>query len=162
MPERIYYTYIMASRGHTLYIGVTSNLHKRVFQHKWKECGGFTARYSCDRLVGFERHHDIAIAREKELKDCRRSKKIDLIESMNPAWAGMGRPEPRLVRIRARRLPPRPRPHEHLTAHPSARSPMQSRPEAQRRDPRLFLLLFSTARPPPPAWPLRRGLQANY
>ncbi|KAA6456956.1 GIY-YIG nuclease family protein [Acidobacteria bacterium AB60] len=93
MAERIYYTYIMASRSRTLYIGVTSNLHKRVFQHKWKEHGGFTARYNCDRLVWFERHNDIgiAIAREKELKDWRRSRKIALIESINPAWTDLSR-----------------------------------------------------------------------
>lgn len=48
-----YFTYIMASRSHTLYIGVTGDLHKRVFQHKWKEHDGFTARYNCDRLVWF-------------------------------------------------------------------------------------------------------------
>jgi putative endonuclease len=93
LPDRIYYTYIMASRSHTLYIGVTSNLHKRVFQHKWKEHSGFTARYNCDRLVWFERHQDIgiAIAREKELKDWRRSKKTALIESLNPTWADLSR-----------------------------------------------------------------------
>ncbi len=45
MDERRYFTYIMASRSHTLYIGVTSDLHKRVFQHKWKEHDGFTAKY---------------------------------------------------------------------------------------------------------------------
>jgi predicted GIY-YIG superfamily endonuclease len=49
--EYSYFTYIMASRSHTLYIGVTSGLHRRVFQHKWKEPEGFTAKYNCDRLV---------------------------------------------------------------------------------------------------------------
>jgi predicted GIY-YIG superfamily endonuclease len=63
--------------------GVTADLLKRVFQHKWREHEGFTARYNCDRLVWFERHQDVqrAIAREKELKGWRRSKKIALIES---------------------------------------------------------------------------------
>jgi predicted GIY-YIG superfamily endonuclease len=46
-----YFTYMMASRSHTLYIGVTGNLQKRVFEQKWKEHDGFTARYNCDRLV---------------------------------------------------------------------------------------------------------------
>jgi putative endonuclease len=88
MHEGSYFTYIVASRSHTLYIGVTGDLQKRVFQHKWKEHGGFSARYNCDRLVWFERHQDVqrAIAREKELKGWRRSKKIVLIESANRAW----------------------------------------------------------------------------
>ena len=93
MPDRLYYTYIMASRSRTLYIGVTGNILKRVFQHKWKEHNGFTARYNCDRLVWFERHQEItlAIAREKELKDWRRSRKLALIESLNPAWIDLSR-----------------------------------------------------------------------
>jgi putative endonuclease len=93
MPERIYYSYIMASRSRTLYVGVTGDLHKRVFQHKWKEHSGFTADYNCDRLVWFERHQyiGIAIAREKELQDWRRSRKIALIESLNPTWIDLSR-----------------------------------------------------------------------
>jgi putative endonuclease len=93
IQEHIYFTYIMASRSHTLYIGVTSDLHKRVFQHKWKEHDGFTARYNCDRLVWFEGHQEIAeaIAREKELKGWRRAKKIALIEATNPAWVDLSR-----------------------------------------------------------------------
>jgi putative endonuclease len=83
----------MASRSHTLYIGVSGDLHKRVFQHKWKEHDGFTARYNCDRLVWFEGHQDVqgAIAREKELKGWRRSKKIALIESSNQGWIDLSR-----------------------------------------------------------------------
>jgi putative endonuclease len=93
MHEGSYFTYVMASRSHTLYIGVSGDLHKRVFQHKWKEHGGFTARYNCDRLVWFEGHQDVqrAIAREKELKGWRRSKKIALIESSNPGWIDLSR-----------------------------------------------------------------------
>jgi putative endonuclease len=91
--EGSYFTYVMASRSHTLYIGVTGNLRKRVFQHKWKEHEGFTANYNCDRLVWFEAYQDIskAIAREKELKGWRRAKKITLIESINPAWVDLSR-----------------------------------------------------------------------
>jgi putative endonuclease len=84
MPhEGSYFTYIMASRSHTLYIGVTGNLRKRVFQNKWKEHEGFSAKYNCDRLVWFEAHEniDMAITREKQLKGWRRTKKIALIES---------------------------------------------------------------------------------
>jgi putative endonuclease len=87
MREHCYFTYIMASRSHTLYIGVTGDLHKRVFEHKWKEHDGFTARYNCDRLVWFGRYQDVqrAIGREKELKGWRRSKKTALIEAANAA-----------------------------------------------------------------------------
>ncbi len=79
----------MASRSHTLYIGITGDLQKRVFQHKWKEHDGFTARYNCDRLVWYESHDQVtkAIAREKELKGWRRARKIASIESMKPTWA---------------------------------------------------------------------------
>lgn len=93
MHEGSYSTYIMASRSRTLYIGVTGDLLQRVFQHKWKEHEGFTARYNCDRLVWFERHQDVqkAIAREKELKGWSRSKKIALIEALNPTWADLSR-----------------------------------------------------------------------
>ena len=93
MQERSYYTYVMASRSQTLYIGVTGNLLRRVFQHKWKEHEGFTAKYNCDRLVWFEEHHEvsIAIAREKQLKGWLRSRKIGLIEATNPAWIDLSR-----------------------------------------------------------------------
>lgn len=93
MQEGGYFTYIVASRSRTLYIGVTGDLQRRVFEHKWREHEGFTARYNCDRLVWFESHQDVqsAIAREKELKGWRRSKKIALIESVNPAWVDLSR-----------------------------------------------------------------------
>ena len=93
MHEGSYFTYIMASRSHTLYVGVTGNLQKRVWEHKWKEHDGFTARYNCDRLVWFERFQDVqnAIGREKEIKGWRRSKKIALIESLNRTWVDLSR-----------------------------------------------------------------------
>lgn len=93
MHEGGYSTYIMASRSHTLYIGVTGNLLRRVFQHKWREHDGFTQRYNCDRLVWFERRQDVheAIAREKELKGWRREKKIALIEATNRTWQDLSR-----------------------------------------------------------------------
>ena len=70
-----------------------ADLQKRVFEHKWKEHEGFSAQYNCDRLVWFERYQDVqqAIAREKQLKGWRRSKKIALIESVNAAWADLSR-----------------------------------------------------------------------
>ncbi|MFZ0302798.1 MAG: GIY-YIG nuclease family protein [Terracidiphilus sp.] len=93
MHEGSYFTYIVASRSRTLYIGVTRNLLKRVFDHKWKEHEGFTATYNCDRLVWFEGYQDVtrAIAREKQLKAWRREKKIVLIERMNPAWVDLSK-----------------------------------------------------------------------
>ena len=51
MRENLCFACIMASRSHTLYVGITGDLLKRVYQHKWKEHEGFTARYNCDRLV---------------------------------------------------------------------------------------------------------------
>jgi putative endonuclease len=93
VEERAYYTYIVASRSHTLYVGVTGELRRRIFQHKWREHCGFTEKYNCDRLVWFEIYQDVhkAIAREKQLKGWRRSKKIALIEKMNPAWVDLSR-----------------------------------------------------------------------
>jgi len=93
VDEKRYYTYLMASRSHTLYIGVTGDLVKRIFEHKWREHDGFTAHYNCDRLVWFEAHDDAnaAIAREKQLKGWRREKKLALIEKANPAWIDLSR-----------------------------------------------------------------------
>ena len=88
MEERVYCTYIVASRSHTLYIGVTGDLLKRVFEHKQKKHEGFSAKYNCNRLVWFERFTDpaSAIAREKQLKGWIRAKKIALIQKDNPTW----------------------------------------------------------------------------
>ncbi len=85
---RQYYVYILTNHSRTLYVGVTSDLEKRVSQHKQKLVPGFTARYNIDRLVCYETSSDIgaAIAREKQIKGWLRSKKIALIESMNPHW----------------------------------------------------------------------------
>ena len=82
------YVYIMTNRSRTLYIGVTSNLEQRAHQHKKKEVPGFTARYNITRLAYYEEIPSIsdAIAREKQLKGWRRSRKIELIESVNPQW----------------------------------------------------------------------------
>ena len=87
---RHFHVYIMTNRprSHVLYTGVTGNLVRRVFQHKNKLVPGFTSRYNLTRLVYYESFvfPDAAIAREKEIKGWRRSKKICLIESMNPHW----------------------------------------------------------------------------
>ena len=84
-----FYVYIMQSSSRrALYIGVTSKLEKRVFEHKTGAFGGFSDKYRAHRLVYFERYSDIrsAIDREKQLKGWRRAKKIALIESLNPGW----------------------------------------------------------------------------
>jgi putative endonuclease len=71
-----------------LYIGVTSDLLKRIDQHREGVVEGFTKSYRADRLVHFEETSDVhaAIAREKQLKGWRREKKVALIETMNPKW----------------------------------------------------------------------------
>lgn len=84
--------YIMASdRNGTLYVGVTSNLAQRVFQHKNNLIAGFTSRYNCKMLIYYEQFDDIqyAIIREKQIKHYNRSKKISLIESMNANWCDL-------------------------------------------------------------------------
>ena len=91
MPKnRRFFVYIMTNRprSHVLYTGVTGNLPHRTFQHKNKLVPGFTSRYNLTRLAYYEEfvYPDAAIAREKEIKGWRRSKKIQLIESMNPHW----------------------------------------------------------------------------
>ncbi len=84
-----YYVYIMASkRNGTLYTGVTSDLSKRVEEHKSKTFGGFTAKYDVTMLVYYEETNvvTIAIEREKQIKGWLRKKKLALIEGMNPTW----------------------------------------------------------------------------
>ncbi len=91
MRERVYCAYTVASRSHTLYIGVTGNLLKRAFEHKQRKHDGFSSTYNCNRLVWFERFTgpNSAIAREKQLKGWRRAKKIALIEKDNPTWSDL-------------------------------------------------------------------------
>ncbi len=81
--------YILASRRNgTLYVGVTSNLVKRIWEHKNNMANGFTKRYGVHRLVWYELHENMesAIQREKRLKDWKRAWKLDLIEHINPDW----------------------------------------------------------------------------
>src|ERR1017187_10698783 len=88
-----YSAYIMGSLSGTLYIGMTGNLHRRVFQHKFHRIEGFTDRYKVERLLYWESFDEVqkAINREKQLKGWRRSKKIALIESLNPHWVDLAR-----------------------------------------------------------------------
>jgi putative endonuclease len=88
MLAKQYYVYIMTNRSGTLYTGMTNGLQRRVYQHKHKLTGGFTAKYNIDRLIYYEVHSQVldAIAREKQIKSWRRSKKLELIASMNSEW----------------------------------------------------------------------------
>ena len=91
MHDRHYYVYIVASRTHVLYIGITNNLERRIGEHGTGAYHGFTAKYRCHRLVWFESYVTVtlAIAREKQLKNWSRSKKIILIERDNPTWVDL-------------------------------------------------------------------------
>ena len=83
-----YFVYIMASTSLRIYVGMTSNLESRVYQHKHKTFDGFTAKYNVDRLVFIEEFANVddAIARERQLKGWKREKKVWLIEQLNPTW----------------------------------------------------------------------------
>ena len=83
-----YYVYIMTNQSKTLYVGVTNHLERRVIEHKQKLMDGFTKKYQLTQLAYYEETSDVlsAIAREKQIKGWLRRKKIDLIESVNPAW----------------------------------------------------------------------------
>ena len=88
----VYYVYIMASgRNGTLYVGMTNDLIRRVYEHRNDLIGGFTQRYKVHTLVYFEETSDVesAIAREKQIKNWRRSWKTKLIEDNNPDWSDM-------------------------------------------------------------------------
>ena len=88
----MFYVYLLASKPYgTLYVGVTSDLVKRVFEHKSKAVSGFTARYGVDTLVWFEAHDfvEAAIRREKQIKEWKREWKLNLIERSNPHWTDL-------------------------------------------------------------------------
>jgi putative endonuclease len=89
MSQKKYYVYILASQKYgTLYVGVTSDLLKRIYQHKEKIIAGFTKEHNVDKLIYYETYQDIdqAILREKQIKKWRRNWKINLIEKHNPDW----------------------------------------------------------------------------
>ena len=91
--ERTYHVYILTNKTRRFYTGVSGNLVKRIWEHKQKKIRGFTRRYNIDRLIYVEAFADIrlAIAREKQIKGWLRSKKIALIESMNPGWKDLSK-----------------------------------------------------------------------
>ena len=87
--RKTYFTYIMTNKtDKVLYTGMTNNLMRRVFEHKEGVVEGFTKKYNLKKLVYYEVCYDvqIAIQREKQIKNFSRKKKIELIESLNPSW----------------------------------------------------------------------------
>ena len=94
-PPKQFFVYIMSNcpKSAVIYTGITGDLRRRVWQHKNKLTPGFTSRYNLTRLVYYERffYSDAAICREKEIKGWRRSKKIALIEAMNPRWEDLAK-----------------------------------------------------------------------
>ncbi|MBO4726994.1 MAG: GIY-YIG nuclease family protein [Spirochaetaceae bacterium] len=92
MADKKSYIYILFNKPNgTLYTGVTSDLAKRVWEHKNKLTGGFTAKYNVDKLGYYEEFTDIkdAIVREKQIKGGSRKKKLDLIMNNNPDWVDL-------------------------------------------------------------------------
>jgi putative endonuclease len=83
-----YYAYILTNKSGTLYVGVTNDLNRRIFEHKNMLVTGFTSDYNLDRLVYFEESNSVndAIAREKQLKRWSRAKKLALVRSTNPEF----------------------------------------------------------------------------
>jgi putative endonuclease len=90
--EKNYYVYILTNKQHTvLYTGVTRDLQKRVYQHRMKLVPGFTSRYNVSKLLYYEVFDDAytAISREKQIKAGSRTKKLDLVNGMNPQWVDL-------------------------------------------------------------------------
>lgn len=88
MCVKTYYIYIMTNNTKTLYIGMTNNLQRRVYEHKNHLVKGFTSKYRISKLIYYETTKDVnsAIIREKQLKNWHRQWKINLIEENNPEW----------------------------------------------------------------------------
>ena len=86
--EKLYYVYILTNAKRTLYVGVTNDLVRRLYEHKNRLVEGFATKYNLTYLAYYDETTDVmsAIEREKQIKSWRRSKKIELIESVNPKW----------------------------------------------------------------------------
>jgi len=90
--EKQYYVYILASKKYgTLYVGITCNLARRIYEHKEHLIPGFTQKYHVNELVYYETHQNVyeAITREKQIKRWKRQWKINLIEERNPQWINL-------------------------------------------------------------------------
>jgi putative endonuclease len=88
----MFFVYMLASQPHgTLYVGMTDDLIRRIWEHKMKLVPGFTAKYGVDRLVWYEAHQtrEAAWLRERQIKEWRRAWKIELIERDNPQWVDL-------------------------------------------------------------------------
>jgi putative endonuclease len=83
-----YFVYVLSSLGRTLYVGVTNDLERRLYEHRTSPHFAFTSQYRIGRLVHFEETSDVQaeLAREKQIESWRRSKKVSLIEATNPEW----------------------------------------------------------------------------
>ena len=88
MKEKIYYVYILKNKTGNLYIGVTNNLERRLWEHKNKSAVSFTSKYNIDQLIYYEIYSDpiTSIEREKQIKNWNRRKKIELILKANPKF----------------------------------------------------------------------------
>ena len=89
MNDRTYYVYILTNQNNkVMYVGMTNNLKRRIYEHKNKLVDGFSKKYNLNKLVYFESSSQIEpiLNREKEIKKWRREKKNNLVESMNPEW----------------------------------------------------------------------------
>jgi len=88
-----YFVYVLSNKRGSLYTGVTNDLARRLYEHKNKLFKGFTEKYNITSLVYFETTDDItaAIAREKQIKGLLRSKKVELIKTLNPGWEDLSR-----------------------------------------------------------------------
>ena len=116
-----YYVYIVGSLSGTLYVGMTNNLPRRVFEHKFHRIEGFTDNYEVERLLYWESFDDVhrAIGREKQLKGWRRSKKVALIEFRNPQWLDLAREWFPWMKVRGEgRGPSTPQPDSHSRIQP--------------------------------------------
>ncbi len=92
--NKTYYVYLISNwNNNILYIGITNNLERRLYEHKNKLIKGFTEKYNINKLVFFEQTNDIqsAITREKEIKKWRREKKNNLVESTNKTWEDLSK-----------------------------------------------------------------------
>ena len=97
MRNHNYFVYILTNRPNgTLYIGVTNNLTRRLFEHRQGTANSFARRYNCNHLVWFEHHSEItqAILREKRIKKWNRTWKVQLIEAANPTWDDLAVAQP--------------------------------------------------------------------
>ncbi len=90
--DKTYYVYLLTSwNNKVMYVGVTSNLERRIYEHKNSLVEGFTKKYNVNKLVCYETTNDVMVAleREKQIKKWRREKKNRLVTQMNPAWADL-------------------------------------------------------------------------